>query len=71
MSNDKVPIYISIELFKEIEDKIQSNQGEFQKVEEYVEFVLQEVLKDEESEQVYTPEEEEKIKKRLKSLGYM
>ena len=71
MSKDKVPINISIELYKEIENKIKSNQGEFQKVEDYIEFVLREVMKDEELEQVYTPEEEKKIKNRLKSLGYM
>jgi hypothetical protein len=29
------------------------------------------VVKEEEPEQVYTPEEEEEIKRRLKSLGYL
>ena len=36
------------------------------------EFVLNEIFKEEENrEAVYTPEEEEKIKKRLKKLGYI
>jgi len=39
-------------------------------VAEYIEFVLTELLKDDE-EQAYTPEEEEEIKKRLRALGYI
>jgi hypothetical protein len=40
-------------------------------VEEYVEFVLREVVKDEEEKQKYSKEDEEQIKQRLKSLGYL
>ena len=37
----------------------------------YIEFVLNEIVKeDEETETAYTPEEKEEIKKRLKKLGY-
>jgi len=41
---------------------------------DWVEFVLREVVKEENEEgekQTYTPEEEGEIKKRLKSLGYL
>ena len=37
---------------------------------EYVEFVLTELLREEE-EPAYTPEEEEEIKGRLRALGYI
>ncbi|MFQ5940576.1 MAG: hypothetical protein ACE5KA_02610 [Nitrososphaerales archaeon] len=47
-------------------------KDEFKSVEEYVNFVLTEVVKDDEEHQsTYTKEEEEEIKNRLKSLGYI
>ncbi len=70
MSKEKKPIYISKELYEEIRKKVRESQNQFQNVEEYVEFVLKEILK-EEPQNVYTPEEEEEIKKRLRSLGYL
>jgi len=45
--------------------------GEFKTIEEYIEFVLTEILKEDEPEQAYTPEEEEEIKERLRRLGYI
>ena len=71
MSSDKVAIYIPKSLYDEIKKRVEQSEGEFKSVEEYVEFVLQEVVKEEEPQQVYTPEEEEEIKKRLKALGYL
>lgn len=46
---------------------------EFSSVEEYVNFVLEEVLKDDEEEFEFelSEEDEEKIKERLRSLGYL
>ena len=70
LGEDKVPVYISQQLYEKIKARVEASSGEFKNVEEYVEFVLQEVVK-EESEQVYSPEEEEEIKRRLKSLGYL
>lgn len=45
----------------------------FASVGEYVTFVLEEVLKDDEDESrpAYTKEEEQEVKKRLKALGYL
>jgi len=42
-------------------------------VDEYVTYVLQEVLSslEEEEEQVFSEEEEEKVKERLRALGYL
>ena len=71
MTTSKVPISLSSDLFQIIEHKVKASQGEFKSVEEYVEFVLREVIKEEVPEQVYTPEEEKEIKKRLRSLGYI
>lgn len=71
MSEGKVPVYISRKLYDEVKRRVAESEGEFKSVEEYVEFVLNEVVKEEEPEQVYTPEEEEEIKKRLRALGYL
>lgn len=45
----------------------------FASVEEYVTFVLEEILKEDEDENrpAYTKEEEQEVKKRLKALGYL
>ena len=71
LSNDKKSIYISSDLYEEVKRNVESSQGEFKNVEEYIEFVLREVTKEEETKQVYSPKEEKEIKKRLRSLGYM
>jgi hypothetical protein len=70
MSEDKVPIYISKKLYNEIKKRVEESQDAFKSVEEYIEFVLNEVVKEEE-ELSYSLEEEEEIKRRLKSLGYL
>jgi len=68
----KAPVQISRKLYNKIKIRVELSQGEFRNVDEYVEFVLGEVVKeDSEPEQVYTPQEEEEIKKRLRSLGYL
>jgi hypothetical protein len=73
MSNDKIAINVSKDLYELVKQRVEESNGEFKSVEEYVEFVLKEVVKDEEEdkEQKYSKEDEEQIKKRLKSLGYL
>ena len=47
---------------------------EFNSVEEYVTFVLEEILRDEDVEEektVFSADEEEEVKKRLRALGYL
>lgn len=44
---------------------------EFDSVEEYIIFVLNEVVAEEEEGPALTEEEEEKVKERLKGLGYL
>ena len=57
-------------LYKKIEERV--NATEFNSVEEYVTFVLEEVLKDEqEEEKTFSKEEEEEVKNRLRALGYL
>ena len=51
--------------------RVEESQGEFKNPQEFIEFVLTEVIKEEEEETPYTPEEEEEIKRRLKALGYL
>jgi len=63
-------ISIPTSLYKKIEEKIKGS--EFSSVSSYVTKVLREKLAQEEkSTEVFTPEEEEKIKERLKALGYI
>jgi len=71
MSEDKVAVYIPKELYEKIAKEVEKSKGEFKSVEEYVTFVLEELLKEEEEEYAYTPEEEEEIKRRLRALGYI
>ena len=69
---DKIQIAIAKDLYEKIQKRVNMSQNEFKSVEEYIHFVLTEVVKDDEQQQsAYTKEEEEDIKNRLKSLGYI
>ncbi len=70
-SGDKVAVYISRDLYEKAK-KFVEEQGGFQSVDELVEFLLKEVLS-EESSTSYTlsKEDEEKVKERLRALGYI
>jgi len=61
----------SEELVDEIQKRVDKSGGEFKTVEEYIEFVLTELLREDEQEQAFTPEEEEEIKERLRKPGYI
>lgn len=58
-------------IYEKIQERIKDT--EFKSVDEYVTYVLQEVLAslEEEEENVFTEEEEEKVKERLRALGYL
>lgn len=70
--NDKksVSVKIPAQLHERIKKRIKGT--DFSSVSDYVTYVLREVLAslDEESE-VFTEEEEEKVKERLRALGYL
>jgi len=70
MSEEKISINIPKRLYEKAEEYIKKHGG-FKNVEELVEFVLNEVLGEEEEEQVFSKEEEEAVKERLRSLGYL
>jgi Arc/MetJ-type ribon-helix-helix transcriptional regulator len=70
MEKEFTPVSIPTSLYKKIEEKIKGT--EFSSVSSYVTKVLRESLsKNEENKEVFSAEEEEKIKERLKALGYI
>ncbi len=63
------PVYLSTVLYEQIAER--SKTTGFNSVDEYVIFVMEEVLKDDDEEtQAMSKEDEEEVKKRLKALGY-
>ena len=71
MSEETVSVEISKELYDKVKKYIEENGG-FSSVREFIEFIINEVLStEEESSAGYTKEEEEKVKERLRALGYL
>ena len=71
MSEETVSVEISKELYDKVKKYIEENSG-FSSVREFIEFIINEVLStEEESSAGYTKEEEEKVKERLRALGYL
>ncbi len=60
-------VFLSAEFYDRIEERVKATG--FDSVDEYVTFVLEEVLKDEEEKP--SRKEEREIKKRLRGLGYL
>ncbi len=71
MSEEYGEIKLPKELIRKIEERIKDT--EFESVEEYATFVLEEVVKEDEedTEEVFSEEDEEKVKERLRALGYL
>jgi len=66
--SEKKAVYIPVELYSKVEKR--ASEAGFSSVEEYVTFVLEEVVKEEEEYEM-SREEEEEVKKRLRALGYL
>jgi len=66
---EKKAVLLPGELYDRLKERVKATS--FGSVEEYVRFVLEEVLKDEEKESALSQEDEEEVKKRLKALGYL
>lgn len=68
---EKKAVFLPAEIYYRIEER--TRDTEFDSVEDYVTFVMEEILKEEknEEESTFSEEEEEEIKKRLKALGYL
>ena len=66
-------VSIPITLFKKVQGRI-ADTG-FSSVSEYVTYVLREIFAEEETqqkkEQAFTPEDEKRVKDRLRALGYI
>ncbi|MFC1848235.1 CopG family transcriptional regulator [Chloroflexota bacterium] len=73
MSGDQAvkTVAIPAELYEKIEERVRATG--FSSIEEYVTFVLEEILKDDDEEDgaAFSKEEEEEVKKRLRALGYL
>lgn len=70
MNEEKKTVLLPVELYRRIEDRLKATG--FSTVEEYITFVLEEILTEERKEDTAIGEqEEEEVKKRLKSLGYL
>jgi Arc/MetJ-type ribon-helix-helix transcriptional regulator len=60
--NEKKSVFLPAELYGKIEERVRAT--DFGSVDEYVEFILGEAIRDEE-------EAEKEVKKRLRDLGYL
>ncbi len=65
----KKSISISEKLYKKIKDRVEGTG--FESVEEYVDYVLREIVTEDEEEEEFSEEDEEKVRERLRALGYM
>lgn len=67
----KKAVFLSALLYDRIEERVHAT--EFNSVEDYVTYVLEEILREEDSEEepTFSEAEEEEVKKRLRALGYL
>ncbi|MEB3807123.1 MAG: CopG family transcriptional regulator [Desulfurococcales archaeon] len=70
MAEEKVTVEIRKEVYEKARKFIEE-QGGFNSVEELIEFLIEEVTSEGEGEAGLSPEDEEKVKERLRSLGYL
>jgi len=62
-------VSIPAQLFEKIEERIKGTG--FASVSSYVTYVLEEILAEDDEEKSFKKEDEEKIKERLRALGYI
>ncbi len=67
----KKAVFLSALLYGRIEERVQAT--EFDSVEDYVSYVMEEILREEDSEEepTFSEAEEEEVKNRLRALGYL
>jgi hypothetical protein len=69
-----IPVMISKNLYENLENRVKLSNGLFKNVGDYLAFIITEIVKEEPegaSSSVFTKEEDEEIKNRLKNLGYI
>jgi len=70
MSKEKVSVELPVEIIEKIKKRIEGTG--FDSVSSYVAYVLDEILSESEDEdEDFTEEDEEKVKERLRALGYL
>jgi len=69
MKEEKKVVSLPTELYSKIVQRIVGT--DFNSVDDYVVFVLEEVVKEEEPERAFSEQDEKEVKKRLKALGYI
>jgi hypothetical protein len=69
MHDERKPITISAKLYSTISERIKNPVNGFDSVEAYVDYVLEEVLADDENS--IDDEEKKRIQEELKKLGYV
>tara|TARA_B100001750_G_C15473500_1_gene581178 strand:- start:983 stop:1195 length:213 start_codon:yes stop_codon:yes gene_type:complete len=70
MSEDKKAISISSKNYNEISRKISNSDKSFSSVDEYVDFALNEILFEQDSDDL-SDSEKERVRDELKKLGYI
>jgi len=70
MSKEKATLELPVEIIEKIKKRIKGTG--FDSVSSYVAYVLDEILSESEDEdEDFTKEDEEKVKERLRALGYL
>ena len=69
MEEEKKAVLLPVKLYSQVLERVEATS--FGSVDEYIIFVLEEVLKEDGKEEAFSKEEEEEVKKRLKSLSYL
>lgn len=66
-------VSIELKLPRETYEKVleKAREAGFNDINEFLEFVLEQLIEEEEEAPVFSKEDEEKIKERLRSLGYL
>ena len=65
-------VLLTAKLYGQIEERVKAT--DFSSVDEYVTFVLEEILKEDEEQEkgeTFSKEDEEEVRQRLKGLGYL
>lgn len=63
-------VRIPDDLYGRIVGRVEESKGEFKSADEYVEFILREIFANDTSES-FSKSDEDQVKERLKSLGYI
>lgn len=71
MNNENIKVELTLP--KELYEKIKEKSGEagFKDINEFIIFVLEQIVEESSGEETLSPEDEEKVRERLRALGYI